>query len=247
MAYIKLEVYSENLQMSTTVSILLPDKIEEKLDTLYLLHGYRGNHFDWVKNTRIAKYAEDLNLLIVMPEVNNSYYVDMEKGFNYYSYISKELPNIIEKMFNTNKNRYIAGLSMGGYGAFMIAAKNPRKYKKAISLSGSVCIKSVYEIVKNEDKKGYFSAVFGNTQNKVAKHSLYNIFLKLVKAKEKPQFYMACGTEDFLYKDNEKFYDYIMELGFDCYYETEPGAHDWDFWDKHIKKALEWLNIRKIK
>jgi S-formylglutathione hydrolase FrmB len=246
MAYIELDVYSESLEMSTTVSILLPNKINKKLDTLYLLHGYRGYHFDWVKNTRLAKYAEDLNLLIVMPEVNNSYYVNMDRGLDYYTYISKELPLIIDSMFNTNKTRYIAGLSMGGYGAFMIAAKNPKLFKKAISLSGSLDINSVYQIVKEQDKKDYFSAVFGNTKTKMKKHDLYDIFLKLTKQKIKPEFYMVCGTEDFLYKDNEKFYDYIVELGFDCYYETEAGEHNWEFWDKHIKKALDWLNIPEI-
>ena len=53
---------------------------------------------------------------------------------------------------------------MGGYGAFKIASKRPHKFSKAISLSGSMNIITIRDISKEEDKRDYFSAVFGTTE-----------------------------------------------------------------------------------
>ena len=245
-AYIQMEIHSRALMMHTTVSIIMPQEISrnEKLKTLYLLHGYRGNHLDWIRYTSIERYVEDKNIAVIMPEVNNGYYANMEKGLDYFTYVADELPQIMESMFPLSKkseDRFIAGLSMGGYGALKIAAKRPHKFSKAISLSGSVNIKTIRDISKEEDAKDYFSAVFGSSDSSYKKHDLYHLFAKLVKKDHHPQFYMACGTEDFLFQDNEQFYAFLVEQGFDVYYETTEGAHTWDFWDQYIKKAIMWL------
>lgn len=245
-AYLHLEINSEALMMHTSVSVIMPQDIKrnEKLKTLYLLHGYRGNHMDWIRYTSIERYAQKYRLAVIMPEVNNAYYANMEKGLDYFTYVADELPQIMESMFPLSKkreDRYIAGLSMGGYGAFKIASKRPNKFSKAISLSGSMNIITIRDISKEEDIRDYFSAVFGTNDASYQKHDLYHLFGKLVKQKNHPLFYMACGTEDFLYQDNEVFYNYLVEQGFDVYYETSLGAHTWDFWDHYIEKAIEWL------
>jgi len=245
-AYLHLEINSESLMMHTSVSVIIPQNIKrnEKIKTLYLLHGYRGNHMDWIRYTSIERYAQKYRMAVIMPEVNNAYYANMEKGLDYFTYVADELPQIIESLFPLSRkreDRYIAGLSMGGYGAFKIASKRPHKFSKAISLSGSMNIITIRDISKEEDKRDYFSAVFGTTATSHQKHDLYHLFGKLVKQKNHPMFYMACGTEDFLYQDNEAFYNYAIEQGFDVYYETSPGAHTWEFWDHYIEKAIEWL------
>lgn len=245
-AYLHLEIHSEALMMQTSVSVIMPQDIKsnQKLKTLYLLHGYFGNHMDWIRYSSIERYAQSHQLAIIMPEVNNGYYANMEVGLDYFTYVADELPKIMESMFPLSRkrqDRYIAGLSMGGYGAFKIAAKRPHKFSKAISLSGSLNIMTIKEISQKEDRRDYFSAVFGSTNQSYKKHDLYPIFSKLVRQKDYPQLYMACGTEDFLYQDNEAFYNFLVEQGFDVYYETQSGAHTWDFWDEYIKKAIEWL------
>lgn len=130
---------------------------------------------------------------------------------------------------------------MGGYGAFKVAALRPNKFSKAVSLSGAIDIRSIYHLTKSNDPKGYFFTIFGKKENQLKKNDLYPIFLKLIKEKNHPDFYMACGTEDFLFDDNEKFYDYITELGFQVYYEAAEGEHTWDFWDVYIQKSIQWL------
>lgn len=246
MAYAQLEIYAQSLEMNTSISILIPEDIKpkEKIKSLYLLHGYRGNHFDWMQNTAIGRYVKDERIAVIMPEVNNAFYTDMAKGFDYFTYVAKELPMIMENLFPLSRkreDRFVAGLSMGGYGAFKIAALRPNAFSKAVSLSGALDIKSIFNMTKERDPKDYFFAVFGSKMRDVEKNDLYVIFNRLLKKKIHPKLYMACGTEDFLFQDNEKFYDFLVENGFECYYESQTGEHTWDFWDRYIEKAIQWL------
>ena len=60
-----------------------------------------------------------------------------------------------------------------------------------------------------------------------------------------PHMYLACGLDDPLLSPNRKFRDTMRELGVDVTYEEGPGAHEWDFWNRYIKKVLEWLPLDK--
>lgn len=98
--------------MGTRVNILLPEHQssgqigvrgpvgEGALKTLYLLHGLSDDCSTWQRRTSIERYAADLPLLIVMPEVHRSFYTDMQHGPNYFRFLSEELPAVIEKTFN---------------------------------------------------------------------------------------------------------------------------------------------------
>ena len=74
-----------------------------------------------------------------MPSGNNRFYVNNVNGKDYFSFIADELINNCETWFNISRNpedRYIAGMSMGGYGAFYAALKRPKQYNTAFSYSG---------------------------------------------------------------------------------------------------------------
>ena len=57
----------------------------------------------------------------------------------------------------------------------------------------------------------------------------------------RPRIYMWCGTEDFLYSQNMRMRDHLRALGYDLTYEESPGDHQWQYWDKKIAGALDWL------
>ncbi len=65
----------------------------------------------------------------------------MATGQRHWTYISEEVPAIARHFFplsgDRNKN-YVAGLSMGGYGAFKLALTYPERYAAAASLSGAL-------------------------------------------------------------------------------------------------------------
>ena len=56
---------------------------------------------------------------------------------------------------------------------------------------------------------------------------------------------MACGKDDFLLPKNQEFVSFLRENNVPVHYVEAPGNHEWDFWDTHIKEALEWLPLEE--
>ncbi len=248
--------FSETLGMLSTMYVLLPQrKIEDakskkkpKYRTLYLLHGHSDDHTAWMRWSSIEKYADGLNLAVVMPAVHLSFYNDMVHGPAYWQFISEEVPTLVRDMFSLSEKRednFVAGLSMGGYGAFKLALTHPDRYAAAASLSGAVDIR---EVVKGHDdpaNKAWLLEmrnVFGDL-SKVpgSNHDLFTLARKTSKASIRPRLYQCCGTEDFLIADNRRFRDMARKLPLDLTYEEGPGEHNWVYWDKMIQNVLAWM------
>src|SRR5919106_1375710 len=143
--------FSETLTLGCAMHVLLPQrsladaqkKPQKKFRTLYLLHGHSDDHTAWQRWTSIERYVEGLNLAVVMPAVHLSFYTDMAHGGKYWQFISEEVPVVVRDIFplsSERKNNFVAGLSMGGYGAFKLALTHPERYAAAASLSGAVDI-----------------------------------------------------------------------------------------------------------
>lgn len=78
-----------------------------------------------------------------MPDGENGFYTDMKYGKKHYTFVSEELVNYTRKVFRLSRRRertFVAGLSMGGYGAFRLALTKPEQYSAAASLSGCLDI-----------------------------------------------------------------------------------------------------------
>ena len=57
-----------------------------------------------------------------------------------------------------------------------------------------------------------------------------------------PPLYIACGTEDFLYKANAAFVDELKGLGADITWDAVEGyTHEWRFWDLEVERFLDWI------
>ena len=115
------------LRRNTSITVILPTPEEESapiqkdMKVLYLLHGLHGDETSWMRYTSIERYASESVIAVVMPGVGNSFYQDMAHGERFYTYMTEELPKFIEGLFPVSRKRedtYIAGLSMGGYGAW---------------------------------------------------------------------------------------------------------------------------------
>lgn len=131
--------------------IYLPDDADGPLPVLYLLHGLGGNERDWQNAGNIEETADGLiangtidPLLIVMPAVGNSWYVDSKAvggPGDFETVIMDELLPHIEATYDVapgRANRRIAGLSMGGYGAVRLAYAHPDHFGATASLSGAI-------------------------------------------------------------------------------------------------------------
>lgn len=259
MAFIQCNFYSQVLGFGTTMNVILPgdSKSEQRnfcpgekitYPTLYLLHGLSDDYSIWARRSAIDQYVRDLNIAVVMPDAGRSFYTDMAYGYDYYTFISKELPAVAEAFFPLSpkrEDRFIAGLSMGGYGALKIALSNPESFAAAASLSGAVDIQSIAQKFIAEDSvqsQKEFHHIFGHLDDFVgSSNDLFSLAKKCDKAKLKPKIYLSCGREDFLYDDNLAFKALLEQTSLDFTYHEGPGDHNWNFWDPGIQAILKWL------
>lgn len=264
MAIIEVNFISKCLMRTVTFNAIIPvdkfgpqaENAEQKpLKTLYLLHGIFGNYTDWVNGTRIQAWAEANNLAVIMPSGENRFYLDDEKsGELYGEFIGKELVEFTRKLFPLSDKRedtFIAGLSMGGYGAIRNGLKYAENFGCVIGLSAAL----VHDTWKDADnsapiftfRRSYYEAIFGEYDK--VKGSDKDPKALLLKLKEEgrpvPKMYLCCGTEDGLVTANRDFRDFLNENGVDLTYVEGPGKHDWVFWDTYIKKVLDWLPLNR--
>lgn len=264
MAIIEVNFISKCLMRTVTFNAIIPvdkfgpqaENAEQKpLKTLYLLHGIFGNYTDWVNGTRIQAWAEANDLAVIMPSGENRFYLDDEKsGELYGEFIGKELVEFTRKLFPLSDKRedtFIAGLSMGGYGAIRNGLKYAENFGCVIGLSAAL----VHDTWKDADnsapiftfRRNYYKAIFGEYDK--VKGSDKDPKALLLKLKEEgrpvPKMYLCCGTEDGLVTANRDFRDFLNENGVDLTYVEGPGKHDWVFWDTYIKKVLDWLPLNR--
>lgn len=250
MALLHVHFPSAALAIQASMYVILPDPKPElapdrEHPTLTLLHGLSDDHTTWVRRTSIERYAAAYNIAVVMPAVNRSFYADMRYGGAYWTFVSEELPRIARTYFRLSAARehnFVAGLSMGGYGAFQLALRHPDRYAAAASLSGAVDIAARQQ----HFAKDFANIVGHDAQISGSESDLFHLAERVAaSAGPKPKLFQACGTEDYLYEDNQRFLAHVRKLDLPLDYEEEPGSHEWGYWDMKIKRVLEWLPLQK--
>ena len=244
-------IRSRSLMMDTTVNVIVPYEnfyIAPKAapgKTVILLHGLKQNADAWPRMSRIEQYAHVTGFNVVMPEVQRSFYTDMPHGLRYFEYVAQEIPEMLKMVFNIPADRdhlYVAGLSMGGFGAMKCALTYPDRFAGALSYSGGLrCLENVekYASILPHDE---FQAVLGMDLKCAEENNLMLLAEKAARAERKPKLYIACGTEDFLIEENRQVRDHVKQLGFDVIYEEWPGVHDWVFWDRACARSLAFMS-----
>ena len=248
------DIKCKSLQRRTSLSVILPadnihylqgtEEIAEKpYKTLYLLHGLFGSDDIFLANTTIQKFAEDHNIAVVLPSGENSFYVDQKESHKYYGeFIGRELVEMTRNIFplsHKKEDTYLAGFSMGGYGAYRLALGTDH-FSYAASLSGVLTFDGMEENFK--ENPAYWGGIFGNWETFKGSD---NEILSLADRKQenKPKLYAWCGKQDFLFPGNEYATAELKKLGFDITYESSDGVHEWYYWTQKIESVLKWLPI----
>lgn len=263
MAFMECHFHADTLGMACSMNVILPQKtrtqigLTDKTETgkrppvLYLLHGLSDDHSAWMRRTAIERYAAPLGLAVVMPCVHRSFYANMINGYRYWDFVSDELPSVIQSMFNVSTRRedtFVAGLSMGGYGAFKLGLRKPDSFAAACSLSGALDIVGRSTRPEADCFPEDMRLVFGDINGlKKAENDLLAQASKLAKSSSHTPFlYQWCGTEDFLYQDNLNFRRHAQSVGLDMLYEEDPGDHQWSFWDEKVCRFLDLLVEKEL-
>lgn len=262
MAFIDCHFFSDSIGLSTAMYVLLPQQTSgqvgmqgkgggERYPTLYLLHGLSDDHTIWLRRTSIERYVADKGIAVVMPAVHRSFYQDMASGPKYWTFVSEELPRVAQSFFPLSGRRedtFVAGLSMGGYGAFRLGLGCPDRFAAAASLSGALDAQARCDLSKAEGEfRAELASVFGPDLAVAGTEAdLFMLADRVARSDgPKPKLYQYCGTEDFLYEDNLRFRDHARQLGLDLSYGEDDGDHQWMYWDARIRAVLEWLPIER--
>ncbi|ETT36678.1 alpha/beta hydrolase family protein [Paenibacillus sp. FSL R5-0623] len=246
MAHITIETGSPTLCMNTSIHVVSSDSGETSGGTLYLLHGAGDNASTWQRLTTIEMYAAQYGCTIIMPEANRSYYTDMEYGLNYFHYITQELPEICKRLLNLNpdpEKTYVAGLSMGGYGALKCGLTYPERYRKVVSLSGVTDIQTrLHDPHMPATMIKEMKAVFGERLQVKADQDIYALSAKLLEqGVPLPDILSCCGDSDPFVEMNRDYARYMQGTAFDFRYVETPGAHEWRFWEHHLRTMFDFL------
>ena len=235
-------------EMPYRVIVPIEDKgSKARYPVLYLLHGLTGHFSNWTDKTKIVEYAARHKIIIVMPEGNDGWYSDSVSVPNdkYESYIIKELIPEIDRKYRTiadRPHRFIAGLSMGGYGSLKFGLKYPEMFSLIGSFSGALGAVNWTEKTAGGVARS-IDLVFGLDMEGANRRS--NDIFKMAReltpdtVKALPYIYMACGTEDFLIANNRDFLGILNEKKVPHEYREHPGIHDWIFWDDQIREFLD--------
>ena len=249
--FCSLKFFSESLGMQTEVYVLLPQRgtegqigvngtvpDTEKFRCLYLLHGLSDDHTIWMRRTSIERYAEAYGIAVVMPCAAKSFYTDMKNGDAYYTFVAKELPARIRSTFNISGKRednFVAGLSMGGYGALKIGLRECESFEACAALSPvtDIVLWSASDVMR---------PVFGEKGNVPDDDDIYKLVETRKNDPHRPRIFLACGKEDPIYRESLKMKERLEESGYGRYvYREGRGTHEWAFWDVYIQHALEFF------
>ncbi len=255
MALIQFDFFSETLRLSSSINVVFSQRIKiqkrpsHKSPVLYLLHGLSDDHSAWTRKTSIERFVEQYDVVVVMPAVHRSFYRNTYAGHRYYDYVAEELPEICRNYFSISHapaETFVAGLSMGGYGAFKLALANPERYAAAASLSGALDIAGLSDL--REDFLPEWLSVFGPQASiQGTEDDLLHLASQSCKGSTRPpKLYQCCGTEDYLYPANQNFLAHARSIGLDLDYSEGPGSHEWGYWDAQIQHVLDWLPLEKL-
>lgn len=251
------DVKCKSLQRRTSISVILPadnlhflqDSVEivpQPYKTLYLLHGLYGSDDIFLANTSIQKFAEDHGIAVVIPCGENSFYVDNKSAHAFYGeYVGQELLDITRNIFplsHERKDTFIAGFSMGGYGAIRNGLKYSENFSKIGMISAALITDDIAGYAGDDNvlrSRQFYESVFGDLDKLKGsdmdpKHLIEN-------TENIPDIFMACGYDDFLHDKNVEFHEFLKSKGIGVNFIEAQGEHTWEFCDRYIKEFIKTL------
>jgi len=239
-----IQVYSKSMQKNIKAVIVTPDNyaVAKDLPVVYLLHGYSGNHLDWINKAKgFEKAADQFNMIIVCPDGGfGSWYWNspVDPKSQYETFVSDELVKEIDSKYKTIKDRSgraITGLSMGGHGALYLAIKHQDVFGAAGSMSGGVDIRPFpnnWDIAK-------LLGTYADQPERWEKNTVINMLNLLTP--NSLAIIIDCGTDDFFYKVNENLHQQLLYRNIPHDYISRPGAHTWPYWTNAVKFQMLFM------
>jgi enterochelin esterase-like enzyme len=237
-------VKSNALKARADVSVYIPEAAKGKkgIAVIVLLHGVFGSHWAWLLKggvhqtlERMITNGESKPFILVMPSDglwgDGSGYVphqiqDFEK------WIGEDIPRLAKEVIeevNESSTFFIAGLSMGGYGAFRVGLNYPI-YQGVSGHSSVIDIRKLIDFV--EEDWSFWKVE--NEENTIL-DTIQKNHANLVP------FRFDCGLEDELVHQNQQLHKDLLDANIHHQFETFSGGHNWPYWQKNIEKTLSFF------
>lgn len=230
-----------------------------KFQTVYLIHGGGDDDTLTYRYSNIEEAAQRNKVMLVTPNVANSFGVNTKYHVRYMDFITMELPAVIQSLFPSSparENNFIMGYAMGGNAALGIAVNHPELYSACIDISGGIgmtfCPETLAKELESEHFKKYFPiylSTFGSASEiEGSEYDLWAVAKKhIMNGTALPAFTLVCGSEEFIRERVENDVKAMQELELDVRYICAEGyAHDFKMWNKYLEAGLdEFLPLKK--
>ncbi|MDR2151818.1 MAG: esterase family protein [Helicobacteraceae bacterium] len=237
-----IKTYSQAMRKTIEAIVIAPDAADEKIASIYLLHGYGATPNSWLEIAKdeLTIAADKRKVLFVLANGGVSWYIDSprDKSVRYETYVAKELTAQIDAQYPTiasAKARAIAGFSMGGHGALFLALKHSDTFSAVGAMAGGVDLPP-------------FSQYWGLTrllgdlktyrEDWIA-HSAINMIERYDPSALTIR--IDCGRDDFFRASNAAFAKKLRDLNASFIYEERGGGHDGAFLKAALGDQLEFL------
>lgn len=227
--------------------VVLPASVPAgaKLPVVYLLHGGGGNFRDWSNYSDAARFAER-GLILVMPEGDESYYVNAAERpqDRFEDYIVNDLIPDVESKFPVvagRATRTIVGVSMGGFGAVKLALSHPDLFVFAGGISTAVDVPSRPFSIKRIQQWQHHRSIFGPWGSQTRRNGDPYVLARSADPARMPYFFLSCGEQEGLLPANRNFAALLESRHFRYEFHVVPGGHDWNQWDERLPSVFQSL------
>lgn len=218
--------YSPALGKEKRYCIYLPPSYENskhlKYSTVYLLPGLMDYEVTWFEKGHVHEHMDNLiysgrigEMLVVSADKDDAA-LEPSQAEQFAQYLATDLKSHIDTEYRTipfREHTGIEGLSLGASWAIRMAVHFPELYSSIGALSGGFS-DEIYQL-------------FWEKQDFIRSLGM--------------RFRIGVGTwEPEFIPGNEKFVNFIRELGFYCEMEMTEGPHDWPLWEKQIYNSMQF-------
>ena len=193
-----------------------------QFQTIYLMHGGGDDDTLPYRYTNIERYAQEHCVMIVTPDISNSFGIDTAYGVAYQSFLSKELPLLIQSLFPSSPRRednFIMGYAMGGNVAIGTALLHPELFSYCVDLSGGIGMTLDMDLLDTELVSDHFTnhfplypASFGEREF-YSQYDLKKAAIQAMKSHPTPVT-IICGSDEFIRERLENDARILHEIGY---------------------------------
>jgi S-formylglutathione hydrolase FrmB len=230
--------------MRADMTLYVPAGEGRDWPVVILLHGVYGSHWNWamsggahVTARRLIEAGEIPPMVLAMPSDglwgDGSGYVKHPRQ-DFERYVVDEVPDAVRVTLpgvTEHSPVFIAGLSMGGFGAMKLGAKYGHKFRGISGHSSVTHLSQLGQFL--EESMELFGGVPEEDRSVLA-------WVRKGAAKL-PPLRFDCGRDDFLIDENRELHASLEREGIPHVYEEFDGEHNWVYWERQLERTLRFF------